>query len=121
MFIALINDSNVFVSLDVVSLFTTVPLKKNCWHYFKIHLYGKEITTIHTKRSLKKLILDTCQKTSFFFNGKMYEQADGVSMRRSLGPVLANIVMTECEKVSVNQLIENKLLKSMSDMLMILY
>ena len=28
MFIALINDSNVFVSLDVVSLFTTVPLKK---------------------------------------------------------------------------------------------
>ena len=51
----------------------------------------------------------------------MYEQADGVSMRRSLGPVLANIVMTEFEKVSVNQLIENKLLKSMSDMLMILY
>ena len=40
----------------------------------------------------------------------MYQQADGVSMRGSLGPVLANIVMTECDKVIV-QLIENNILK----------
>ena len=51
----------------------------------------------------------------------MYEQADGVGMRRSLGPVLANIIMIEWEKVNVNHLIENKLLKFMSDMLMTLY
>ena len=41
----------------------------------------------------------------------MYEQTDGVSMGGSLGPVLANIIMTECEKVIVNQLIENDILK----------
>ena len=41
----------------------------------------------------------------------MYEQTDGVSMGGSLGPVLAHIVMTECEKVTVNQLIENNILK----------
>ena len=41
----------------------------------------------------------------------MYEQKDGVSMGGSLGPVLANIIMTECEKVIVNQLIENKFVK----------
>ena len=41
----------------------------------------------------------------------MYEQTDGVSMGGSLGPVLANIIMTECEKVIVNQLIENKIIK----------
>ena len=29
----------------------------------------------------------------------------------SLGPVLANIIMTECEKVIVNQLIENNIVK----------
>ena len=50
-------------------------------------------------------------KTAFSFNGKMYEQTDGVSMGGSLGPVLANIIMTECEKVIVNQLIENDILK----------
>ena len=50
-------------------------------------------------------------KTAFSFKGKMYEQTDGVSMGGSLGPVLANIIMTECEKVIVNQLIENDILK----------
>ena len=63
---------------------------------------GKEITTTLTKKFLKKLILDTCRKTAFSFNGKMYEQTDGVSMGRSLRPVLANVIMTECEKVIIN-------------------
>ena len=31
--------------------------------------------------------------------------------KQSLGPVLANIIMTECEKVIVNQLIENNIVK----------
>ena len=72
---------------------------------------GKEITTTLTKRSLKKLILDTCQEMAFSFNGKMCEQIDGVRMGGSLGPVLANIIMTECEKFIVNQLIENNIVK----------
>ena len=50
-------------------------------------------------------------KTAFSFNGKMYKQTDGVSMGGSLGPVSTNIIMTECEKVIVNQLIENDILK----------
>ena len=41
----------------------------------------------------------------------MYEQADGVSMGGSMKPVLANIIMTKCEKVIVNQLIENNIVK----------
>ena len=47
------------------------------------------------KSSLKKLLLDTCTKTSFSFNGQLYEQIDGVSMGGSLGPLLANIIMVE--------------------------
>ena len=105
------SDEYVFVSLDLVSLFTNAPLKKTVDIILKRIYTGKEITTTLTKRSLKKLILDTCQKTAFSFNGKMYEQTDGVSMRGSLGPVLANIIMTECEKVILNQLIENNIVK----------
>ena len=52
-----------------------------------------------SKRSLKKLILDTCQKMALSFNDKLYEQIDRVSMGGSLGPVLANIIMTECKQV----------------------
>ena len=96
-----------FFSLDVVSLFPNVPLKKTVDIILKCIYTGKEFTTTLTKRSLKKLILGTCQKTAFSFNGKMYEQTDGLSMGGSLGPVLANIIMTECEKVIVNQLTEN--------------
>ena len=41
----------------------------------------------------------------------MYEQLDGVSMSGSVGPVLANIIMTECEKVIVDKLIEDGIIK----------
>ena len=64
-----------------------------------------------SKRSLKKLILDACQKTTFSFNNKMYEQVDGVSMGGSLGPVLVNIIMIECVKVIVDKLIEDGIIK----------
>ena len=80
------SDKYVFVTLDV-SLFTNVPLKKTVDIILKRTYTGKEMTTTLTKRSLMKLILDTCQKTAFLFNGKIYEQTDGVSMGGSLGPV----------------------------------
>ena len=41
---------------------------------------------------------------AFSFNSKMYENLNGMSMGRSLGPVLPNI-MTKCEKVIVEKLI----------------
>ena len=77
------SDQYVFVSLDIVSLFTNVPLRKTVDIILKRINTDIEITTTLAKRSLKKLILDTCQKTAFSFNGKMYEQTDGVSMEGS--------------------------------------
>ena len=53
---------------------------------------------------MKKLIRDTCLKTPFLSNGKLYQQIDGVSMGSSLGPVMANIIMTELEKSMINNL-----------------
>ena len=61
------SDEYVFVSLDVVSFFANVPLTKTVDIILKRIYTGKEITTTLTKRSLKKLILDTCQKNSFLF------------------------------------------------------
>ena len=54
------------------------------------------------------MILDIRQKTALLFNNKLYEQIDGVSMGGSLGPVLVNIIMTECEKLIVDNLIKDK-------------
>ena len=41
----------------------------------------------------------------------MYEQTDGVCLGESVGSVLVNIIMIECEKVIVKQLIENNIVK----------
>ena len=63
-----------------------------------------------SKLSLKKSILETCQKMALSFNNKLYEQRDGVSMGGLLGPVLANIIMTECENVIVDKFMKEKVI-----------
>ena len=54
------------------------------------------------KSTLKNLIKDTCMKTAFSYNNKVYKQIDGVSMGSSLGPVL---------KIVVSDLINSGLIK----------
>ena len=61
--------------------------------------------------TLKKLIKDTCKKTAVSYNNKAYKQIDGDSMGSSFGPVLANIIMTELEKIVVSDLINPGLIK----------
>ena len=102
------NEEYMFVTLDVVSLFTNTPLCKTVNISLKRVYSEKLINTSLSKCSLKKLTLDTCQKMALSFNKKLYEQVDGVSMGGSLGPVLANIIMTECEKVIVDKLMKEK-------------
>ena len=62
------------------------------------------ISTKMKKRTLKKLVLDTCTKTGFLFNNTFYQQKYSVSMSSSLGPVLTNN-MTELEDVIIKPLI----------------
>ena len=74
-------------------------------------ILDQEISTNLKKRTLKKLILDSCTKTAFSFNNILYQQKDGVSIGSSLGPVLANIIMTELEDVVIKPLITNGTIK----------
>ena len=100
-----------FVSFDMESLFTSVPLSKTIniildWIYNK-----KLLKTNIKKRAMKKILKDCCTKNAFSFNNTIYEQIDGVSMGSCLGPVLANIIMTELETVIVDKLFAANLLK----------
>ena len=100
-----------FVSFDVVSLFTNVPLKRTLDIIEKRVYKDKLISTTLKKADLRKLIRDTCTKTAFMFNNVCYEQIDGVSMGGSLGPLLANIIMTELEDQVVRGLIDKGIIK----------
>ena len=95
----------------LTSLFTNAPLDKTIKVILDRIYNKKEISTSLKKRTLKKLIRDTCSKTAFMSGGIIYEQTDGVSMGSSLGPVLANIIMTELERVVVDRLIQSGSIK----------
>ena len=88
-----------FVSFHAVSLFTNDPLDKTVDNILKQIFKDKIVQTTKKKRTLKKLILDSCTKTTLSFKNQLYKQIDGVSMGSSLGPILANIILTEFEKL----------------------
>ena len=107
----LFRDGYRFVSFDVKSLFTNVPLKKTI-NIILDRIYNKNlINTSLTKRTLKKLILDCCTKTPFSINGQLFKQIDGVAMGSLLGPTLANIIMTVFDDEIVRKLIDSNVIK----------
>ena len=69
------------------------------------------IDTTLSKRAQKKLLLDACTKTVFSFDNTLYEQIDGVSMGCCLFPVLGNIILTEFEKLVVDDLVNSGIFK----------
>ena len=60
-----------FVSFDVVSPFTNVPVKPTIDLVLKQLFDEKLINTTLSKRTLKKLISNSCSKTAFLFDNKI--------------------------------------------------
>ena len=100
-----------FVSFDVESLFTSIPLSKTI-NIILDQIYNKKpLKTNIEKRTMKKFLTDCCTKNTFSFNNTIYEQIDGISIGLCLGLLLANIIMTELETVIVDKLFAANLLK----------
>ena len=107
----LFNQGYKFISFDFTSLFTNVPLKR-AFNLILNRIYVDNVIPITLReRTMKKLILDACAKTVFSFNNKFYKQINGVSMGSPLGPVLANIIMTNLESTIVKELVDKSLVK----------
>ena len=62
-------------------------------------------------KTINIILLDSCTKTAFSYGNTIYQQCDGVSMGSSLAPILANIILTEFEKVVVAPLMKSGILK----------
>ena len=62
-----------FVRFDVTSLFAKVPLNKTIKIILKRIYEDKVIHTTLRKRTMKKLIIESCNKTAFSFNNKIYK------------------------------------------------
>ena len=94
-----------FVSYDVASLFTNVPLEKTINIILKAVYVEKVINNTIKRNTMRKLIKGTCKKTAFVFGNEIYKTIDGVSMGSPLAPVLANIIMTELESTIIKKVI----------------
>jgi len=98
-----VNSNYDLISLDVISLFTNIPISlalegvANRWDKIK------EGTNIPMDEFLKavKMILDS---TVFTFNNKIYKQKFGTPMGSPLSPIIANIVMADLESRALKKL-----------------
>ena len=68
----LFEQGYLYYSLDVVSLFTNVPLNRTMKIILKKVYEEKLLATKLRKSTLKKLIKNTCMKTAFSYNKKVY-------------------------------------------------
>ena len=76
-----------YISLDVKSLFTNVPLNGTIY-----------IKHTNMSKSILKELLYLCMKNVHFkFNNEIYIQCDGVAMGLPVGPLLANIFVISLE------------------------
>ena len=104
------DDGYIFASFDVESLFTDLSLQQTINRILDRVHNNKLITTQLKKRTLEKLIKETCGKTAFSANKKFYQQIYGASVDSSLDPLLVNIIMTEMEKTIIKKFINDKIL-----------
>jgi hypothetical protein len=80
------------ISLDIVSLFTNIPLI--LVREMIVHNWPRIVT--HTSLTLDSFmeIVEFCTNRSFFmFNGEFYHQQDGLAMGQPYSPVIANLVV----------------------------
>lgn len=86
------------VSFDIASLYTNIPLDETIQIVLN-HLYDTENPATTMKREDMKKLLEFATKDShFLFDGKIYDQIDGVSMGSPLAPLLAEIFLQDFEE-----------------------
>ena len=110
-FVCQIKNANIskkcLVSYDVTSLFISILIQEIIDIATNL-IFNHNPNLNITKKEHKKLFLFVTSDTHFMFNGKFYNQIDGVAMGSPLAPVLAKIFMGFNESKWLNEYNVNK-------------
>ena len=80
-------------------IFTNIPLTETL-NLCVQNLYRNQTHVNNlTKSSFYKLLKITMFESFFIFDGKFYEQCEGIAMGSPLGPTLTNVFMCHFEKI----------------------
>ena len=93
----------ILASIDVVSLFTNVPVKETI-EIILNEVYEKRsngLSPLNLSKHLLERLLTSCTKDAPFRgpDGKLYLQREGVAMGSPLGPLFANFYMAHLENL----------------------
>ena len=104
------NDKRM-VSFDVESLFTNIPTRETIEIILDIThgpekvpneqnrlVQNKKLFHGLLRKDLEKLLTICTQESHFQFDAKFYDQVDGVAMGSPLGPLFANVFMSNFER-----------------------
>ena len=95
------------VSYDVTSFFANIPPQETIDITINL-IFNHDANLNVSKKGLKKLFLFATSQTYFLFNGKFYNQIDGLAIGSPLAPVLATIFMDFYESKWSNEYNLNK-------------
>jgi hypothetical protein len=96
-----LQDQDILVIFDVVSLFTNVRIKESLQIIkTKLDTDQEEIQHFNLKAGVIMEILEVCMRTMYFqVDNKFYEQ-EGIAMERPLSPVVSSIFMETFEQLA---------------------
>ena len=86
-----------YVSYDVESLFTNIPIEETIDYILRQIYEKKKISPICKRSIMRKLLMKLTTEGTFMFNNEFYKQKDGCTMGGPLSVILSNIFMTMME------------------------
>ncbi len=100
-----IEDDEIMISFDVVSLFTAIPVDRACEH---IRNKLCKDNTLGQRSNLSiddiiKLLRFTLSNSYFNYNNETYKQIHGCAMGSPVSPIVANLCMEEIEELAFNR------------------
>ena len=99
-----IQDDEVMLSFDVVSLFTAIPVDRAC-DYIRNKLLKDETLSSRTSLNSNEVIslLNFVLANNYFiYDDKIYKQIHGCMMGTPVSPVVAYLCMETIEEVAIN-------------------